>query len=236
MRNPIFTQFEDLPREIGIFPLNGALLLPGGRLPLNVFEPRYLHLVLDALNNDRIFGMIQPDYSNLPPEAANDDMSDEDGPMVEEDPPLYAIGCAGRLRAYEESEDGRLLISLTGLARFRVREELENVNGYRRVVADYSEFAADMEDDPDIALDRDKMEGVVTPYLDAQGMKMNWEVVSNLPDSTLVTSLSMICPFDPREKQALLECKDLQTRADMLLAILEMARYDPADLPGTRRQ
>ena len=236
MRNPIFTEFSDLPKEIGVFPLNGALLLPTGRLPLNIFEPRYLHLILDSLQNGRVFGMIQPDYSNLPPEAANDDVDEDAIVDVAEDPPLYSIGCAGRLRAYEETEDGRLLISLTGLARFRVLEELPGQNGYRRVRADYSEFAADMEESPDISLDRDKMEGVVTPYLDAQGMKMNWEVVANLPDSTLVTSLSMICPFDPREKQALLECKDLQTRSDMLIAILEMARYDPSDLPGTRRQ
>ena len=120
MRSPIETRYEDLPQELPIFPLSGALLLPHGRLPLNIFEPRYLNMTLDALKAGRIFGMVQPDY----------DKKDKDARSP--DPAVYTVGCAGRISSFEETEDGRLLIVLKGLLRFRIQEELESRGGYRR--------------------------------------------------------------------------------------------------------
>src|ERR1700761_1117289 len=131
MRSPIETRFEDLRQELPIFPLSGALLLPWGRLPLNIFEPRYLNMTLDALKAGRIFGMIQPDYDKNPKEESDQQNALKPQP----EPRAYGIGCAGRISSFEETDDGRLLIVLRGLIRFRVMEEIEGRGGYRRVRA-----------------------------------------------------------------------------------------------------
>jgi hypothetical protein len=237
MRSPVDTRYEDLPDELAVFPLPGALLLPWGRLPLNIFEPRYLNMTLDALKAGRLFGMIQPDVDRAP--KAREAGAREPGSNVislSNEPPLYSIGCVGRIVSFEETDDGRILIALKGLIRFRVGAELEGRKGYRRVRPVYDDFKADLEPPPKIEIDREGLMERLKPYLDAQGMKINLDVIKNLSDTTLVTSLCMICPFDPREKQALLECAGLKERAETLMALLQMGVFDAGGKPDGPRQ
>jgi hypothetical protein len=199
---------EDLPAEIAVFPLSGALLLPQGRLPLNIFEPRYLAMVEDSLASGRLFGMVQPDPS-LPPGP--------NGPF------LYRVGCLGRLASFAETDDGRFLITLIGVARFRIGEELESRRGYRRVRVDYSRYLGDLElDRPAAEIDRAALIGALRPYFRARQIDANWEAIDHTPDAMLVTTLAMVCPFDVREKQALLEASTTAERASMLVAIMQM--------------
>lgn len=236
MRSPTQTRYEGLPEELPIFPLSGALLLPWGRLPLNIFEPRYLNMVLDAMSSGRIFGMIQPDQTKLDRARAEGSSADGNVITLSTEPPVYNVGCAGRIVSFEETDDGRILISLKGLIRFRIAEELQGRKGYRRVKAVYDDFKTDMDDAPKIDLDRDTLLERLKPYLDAQGMKVNIDVIKNLSDTTLVTSLCMICPFDPREKQALLESPTLQERAKTLMTLLQMGMFDISGKPDGPRQ
>ena len=203
---------EDLPGTIPIFPLTGVLLLPRGPLPLNIFEPRYLAMVQDALATpQRLIGMVQP-------EAA--------GAGAASVPGVYRIGCAGRVTAFQETEDGRYLITLSGVCRFRVTEELATTRGYRRVKADWDEFADDLAEAPPVDIDRDRMLKPLQTYFRAQQIEANWDAIRETPDERLVTSLAMICPFAPAEKQALLEAPDLARRAEVLTALLEMAALE----------
>lgn len=195
---------ETLP----IFPLAGVLLLPRGRLPLNIFEPRYLAMTRDALAGDRLIGMVQP--------------SDPHQRMAR-DPPVYPTGCAGRITSFSETEDGRFLITLTGLCRFRIREELPPVNGYRRVVPQWDEFARDLRGERKPEFDRDRLIRGLRAYFDRHQIKAEWDTIGSVPGDRLVTSIAMICPFEPSEKQALLEAPDLDERARLLTAIVEMA-------------
>lgn len=209
---------EDLPGEFAVFPLTGALLLPQGRLPLNIFEPRYLAMTLDSLAEGRMFGMIQPNAAEPP------------GPTG---PALYRIGCLGRLSAFSETDDGRLLITLTGIIRFRVAAELAMRRGYRRVRADYTGFADDLDLEARPALDRARLERALRAFFRARSIDANWQAVKDTPDAALVTTLCMICPFEPREKQALLEAPTLDARAEMLLALIEMGAHGgPGPEPG----
>jgi Lon protease-like protein len=216
---PFHPRFEDLPAEIAVFPLAGALLLPEGRLPLNIFEPRYLAMVQDSLAEGRMFGMIQPDPSAQP---------------TPNGPGLFRIGCLGRLSSFAETDDGRLLITLTGLIRFRAVEELPLRRGYRRVRADYAAFADDLDTErAHPGLDRAALLGALGPYFRARGIEANWAAIEQTADALLVTTLSMVCPFDVREKQALLEASTPADRAAMLIALMEMDRLGggaPADV------
>lgn len=225
MRSPIQTQFEDLPEEIPIFPLSGALLLPWGRLPLNIFEPRYLNMILDALGAGRIIGMVQPDYDRS--------TKDSDGKGGGGEPAVYSVGCVGRISSFEETEDGRLLILLKGLCRFSIVSELEGRRGYRRVKASYQAFKTDLDAPAHFEIAREPLFTRLRPYLESNAIKLSLDVLKGLSDPTLVTSLCMVCPFDPREKQALLEAKTLKARYDTLLALLEMAAFEAggADTP-----
>jgi Lon protease-like protein len=218
---PFHPRLADLPREIAVFPLSGALLLPQGRLPLNIFEPRYLAMTLDSLANGRMFGMVQPDAA---------------APKGPGGSVLYRIGCLGRLSSFSETDDGRLLITLTGLLRFRIAAELPlAAGGYRRVQADYAEFAADLAvDGPAPAFDRDELLGALRPYFRARGIEANWEAVEQTSDDMLVTTLSMVCPFDVPEKQALLEAPDGGERARMLVALMRMGAAANAPPPDGR--
>ncbi|MBW6400308.1 LON peptidase substrate-binding domain-containing protein [Roseomonas sp. HJA6] len=212
-------RFAELPEEIAVFPLSGALLLPQGRLPLNVFEPRYLAMTLDSLARGRMFGMVQPD-ARLPAGATG--------------PGLYAIGCLGRLTSFSETEDGRLLITLTGLIRFRIAEELPLApGGYRRVRADYGSYAGDLATDPGpTACDRAALLAALRPYFRARGIEANWEAVEQTADAMLVTTLSMVCPFEASEKQALLEAADTTERARTLVTLLRMGGAANAPCEG----
>jgi len=200
---------EELPAEIAVFPLSGALLLPQGRLPLNIFEPRYLAMTLDSLANGRMFGMVQADGR---------------GTRSKTGPGIYRVGCLGRLSSFSETDDGRLLITLTGVARFRIAEELPLApGGYRRVRADYAEFAPDlMVEDAPAELDRAELLSALRPFFRARGIDANWEAVEQMADAMLVTTLSMVCPFEVPEKQALLEAPDIGERARMLVALMRM--------------
>jgi len=197
-----------LPERLPLFPLRGALLLPGGQLPLNVFEPRYLRMVDDALAGARTIGMIQP----------------RAGPG-EGDPPLYSVGCAGRITSFTETDDGRYLVTLTGLRRFRLGEEIETDAPYRIAAPDYEAFASDAAADPTAEMiDRTRLEKAMRHYLDAEGLKTDWEAVDEAPAEALVASLAMGCPFAPNEKQALLEARSATSRADCLIALMEMSQ------------
>ncbi|WP_426954103.1 LON peptidase substrate-binding domain-containing protein [Muricoccus radiodurans] len=196
-----------LPAEIAVFPLTGALLLPGGRLPLNIFEPRYLAMVEDSLATRRSFGMIQPD-----PGAGR-----RDG-----EPGFYRVGCLGRLSSFAETEDGRFLITLTGVIRFAVTEELTGRGGYRRVRPDYAPYAADLMPQADGAADRPTILTALRPYFRAKSIEANWETIERMDSAALVTTLAMVCPFDPREKQALLEAPTAAARSAMLISLLQM--------------
>lgn len=224
-RNPFDPTYDQLPPTIPVFPLTGALLLPRGRLPLNIFEPRYLAMVKDALATDRMIGMIQPQGA-----VPNNGLAGSAPPGGKGfGPPLFEIGCAGRITSFAETEDGRFLITLTGVCRFTVGEEIATTRGYRRVVPDWSPFAADLDEAEGAVLDRDRLATGLKAYFKQNGISANWDAIAQTPDERLVHSLAMICPFEPGEKQALLEAPDLGSRAQMLLALIEMAVHD---LPG----
>lgn len=198
--------FEDLPATIPIFPLNGVLLLPRAQLPLNIFEPRYLNMTFDALAADRMIGIVQPRGGEGP-----------HGPLV------YSTACAGRIVSFAETDDGRLLITLRGVCRFAVGDEIPTTRGYRRVRPEFESFRSDTEHSgAEVKIDRGALIPVLRGYFDAHGMNADWDVIDETPDAALVSSLSMICPFDPPEKQALLECVDAGARCDMMIALMEM--------------
>ena len=201
---------NNLPAEFPVFPLSGALLLPGGKLPLNIFEKRYLRMVDDALSSGRVIGMIQPDDSRGETPSG---------------PALYRVGCLGRLSSFSETDDGRYLITLTGLIRFGVQVELEVMRGYRRVRADLAKFELDLDRTERPPIDRDRLLASLRAYFEAHGFDANWEAIDEMPDAALVNTLAMVCPFEPPEKQALLEAQTEVERAETLLALLTMGAH-----------
>lgn len=214
--NAHYRHTEDLPGAIPIFPLSAALLLPGGRLPLNIFEPRYLEMVDRALSGPRLIGMVQPHLEGK---------KRDDG-----EPEICRIGCTGRIVSFTESGDGRYLISLHGVCRFRVAEEVEVDSAFRqcRII----HFESDLREDLRAAeVNRPALLKAFRAYLEANDLEADWESVSRAPNSTLVNALSMMAPYGPAEKQALLEAPDMKARADTLVAITQMAlaRRDRGD-------
>jgi Lon protease-like protein len=218
-RNPFDPSFEQLPATLPIFPLSGVLLLPGGRLPLNIFEPRYLAMVLEALADDRMIGMVMP---QRPGGFAGDGLPEQSGL-----PQVQSIGCAGRIVQFAETEDGRILLSLAGIARFEIRTELPlHPNGWRSVSADFERFRNDLEwRSEKTELDRPRLMAALQAFFRARKLDTDWDAVSKAADNNLVTSLSMLCPFGPAEKQALLEAPDSTARARLLTAFLEMGAF-----------
>ncbi len=206
--NPFDPTFEELPATIPVFPLAGVLLLPRGKLPLNIFEPRYLNMTLDALGApSRIIGMIQP----------------SDAEPTGKAPELFRVGCAGRITSFNESDDGRLLITLTGLCRFKVAEEVSIHRGYRRVHTDWAPFADDLTEERPATIDRERLLQGLRDFFKLQGITANWDAIEQSPDERLVTSLAMVCPFAAIEKLALLEAADTADRAAQMIAMIEMA-------------
>jgi Lon protease-like protein len=199
----------DLADVIPVFPLPGALLLPRGQMPHNIFEPRYLMMIDDALRSgQRLIGMIQPDLAH---------------PGPEDKPNLYKVGCVGRITQVAETGDGRYLIQLTGVARFRVDEELAVTTPYRQCRVRYTPFADDFvghkgEDE----VDRESLLQALSDFLKANDLKADWEGIENAPNEALVNALAMMSPYGPAEKQALLEAPDLKTRAEILVAVTEI--------------
>lgn len=208
----------DLPRVIPVFPLPGVLLLPQGRLPLNIFEPRYLQMVRDAVREDGVIGMIQ----TLEP------------PETRPEPKLFRTGCLGRISGQKELDDGRILITLQGLCRFDVAEELAHMTPYRKVVADYSRFLMDCETPLHHSVaNRARFVERVKQYLAARGLASDWNTVEKVPDDALINALAMVCPFEPREKQALLEAETVSARADVMIAIMDFALAQSDTPPQT---
>ncbi len=212
------TRFADLPAALPVFPLDGVLLLPGGRLPLNIFEPRYLAMVDDALAGDRLIGMLQP-------------QAGEGDAVV---PQLYATGCAGRLTSFSETGDNRYLITLYGVSRFDVVREIESDRGYRRIVPDWAQWRDDTTQEPDPDIDRGRLLETLRRFFDSKAAQVDWDRIEQLHDVPLVTTLAMICPFDASEKQALLMAEDSAARAKAMVAMLEMALYSTGGTENAR--
>ncbi len=206
----------DLPRVIPVFPLAGALLLPRRRLPLNIFEPRYLAMVDDTLRHARVIGMVQPSSPD------------------QQRPALYPVGCLGRLTSWSETGDGRFLITLNGVARFRIKSEMETTTPYRQVEAAYGEFADDLEEDEsDADIDRKRLGESLKSYFKQRKIDDYWQSIEQVSCEVLVNSLAMICPFDVAEKQALLEAPVLADRAKLLTTLIEMAAATNGSRGGT---
>lgn len=204
----LMDKYGDLPDTIAIFPLPGALLLPRARLPLHIFEPRYLAMIDDCLKTKhRLIGMIQP----------------RDVPEGQEKR-LNAIGCAGRLTGFSETEDGRYMISLSGLSRFRVREEVQGFAPYRRCLVDWTAFARDTgREEQDRDLDRKSFLALLGRFFQAMELSTDWSSLNDAEPEMLINSLSMLCPFSPEDKQALLEAPSLSTRRETLVTLIEFA-------------
>ena len=210
-----YRKISDLPTLIPVFPLDGALLLPGGQLPLQIFEPRYLNMIDDAMSGERVIGMIQ---------------TREGGERAR--PRLAKVGCAGRVTAYAETGDGRYMITLSGVCRFGVGEELIINTPYRQVRADYSGFAADLEPEGgEVKFDRAPFIATLRRYLEHKGLSVEWEAVNAAPAGALINSLAMGLPLDPAEKQALLEAATLDDRRCALSALLEIDAVADDDDP-----
>jgi len=196
----------DLPETLAVFPLDGAVLFPRWQLPLNIFEPRYLNMIDDAMSGSRMIGMIQTDG----------------GPRTQ--PDLAKVGCAGRVTSYSETDDGRYLITLTGICRFRFQETSDVTTPYRQVAADYELFADDLREAVLIGAKglRKDLEVALSQYAEANEIQADWEAVEKAPLETLVHALAAGCPFEPMERQALLEAEDLNARCDALIKLLTM--------------
>ena len=195
------TRFEQLPRTLPIFPLAGVLLLPGGKLPLNIFEPRYLAMTRDALADARMIGMVQP----LDPKSAA------------KTPEIYLTGCAGKITSFSETDDGRNHITLTGVCRFGVVEELNVTTPYRQVLASYARFRDDLDGSEDASVvERKRLLPALRAYLELSSVPADWKAIERAPSDALVNSLAMVCPFEPSEKQALLEAPTLAERSRVM--------------------
>ena len=206
--NAVYNGAEDCPLVVPVFPLTGALLLPRGQMPLNIFEPRYIAMIDDAIRTHRVIGMIQPEP--------------ETGRQTGE-PGLLQVGCLGRITQFAETGDDRYILTLTGIARFRVVDELAVTTPYRQARISYEDFAIDFtaragEDE----VDRTGLLKALRAFAKANDLKIDWKGVNEAPNEALVNALAMMCPFGPREKQALLEARDLRNRAEVLVAITEI--------------
>ena len=214
-----YRRADDLPLVIPVFPLDGALLLPGGQLPLNIFEPRYLNMFDDAMSGERIIGMVQTRQGG-----------------DEERPNLAPVGCAGRVTSFAETSDGRYLVTLTGVCRFRIGDELPARSPYRQVRADFAVFEEDLREAPTQA----PASGEASPlldalrrYLDHRGLAIDWTSAEAAPSDALINSLAMALPFEPVEKQALLEAPTLADRRETLVALLEIDAVGDDEDPTT---
>lgn len=201
-----YRKIADLPAALPVFPLPGAMLFPRWELPLNIFEPRYLNMIDDAMRGDRLIGMVQSFGG------------------TRAHPGLAEVGCAGRLTRYNETSDGRYLITLSGICRFRITNELDVRTPYRQVTPDWSPYADDLHECPETGLPpREELVRALKAYIAAEGLSADWGAVDTAPMETLIHALAAGCPFSPAEKQALLEAPDLAARAAALIALMEMS-------------
>jgi hypothetical protein len=216
--NHPYSDIRELPDVLPVFPLTGAVLLPRGELPLNVFEPRYVQMVDEAIAGARLIGMIQP-------------LPSGNGATP---PPLFQIGCAGRITRFSETGDGRYLITLTGVIRFRIGAELTDGAAYRRFGVSYAGFEADLLPGAgENAVDRESMVAMLRTFAESSKLEVDWASIDAAPTETLVNALAMMSPFGANEKQALVEAIDLKTRAETLVTL---AKLDLAQRDGERPQ
>jgi len=201
---------EQLPETLPIFPLGGVLLLPGGCLPLHIFEPRYVAMIEDAMASDKVIGMIQPDG----------------GRMRCGSPSVHSIGCAGQITSCTATDDGRYFISLHGLSRFKVADELGGMRGYRVARANWGDFAQDLAPQGPTTFERWRLLSALRRYFSKQQLNCDWSAANACEGDKLVTTLCMVCPFTPAEKQALLEAPDMNARASLLFSLLELNAVD----------
>ena len=212
---------EGLPQTLAIFPLEGALLLPHGQMPLHIFEPRYRNMIEDALGNARMLGMIQPRAAHAHP--------------IPDDVAVFDTGCAGRIISFAETEDGRFVITLKGVCRFRIAEELPLYRGFRRVIPDFGPFRSDLQPASEEGIDRPRLLSAARAFLLMKSIACDWQAAEAASAQALVTSLAMSCPFEPGEKQALLESNSLTDRCQLLISLFEMAMLaSDAPAAGTR--
>ena len=210
----------DLPTTLPLFPLSGALLLPRTDLPLNIFEPRYVEMLETAMEGNRLVGLIQPE-----PQQGQDI------------PKLMRTGCAGRITSYSETVDGRLIITLTGVCRFVLMSEAEVNTPYRQGVVDYTPYEIDLVSGAGVAsVDRAQVLDAFRQFLDSNNMTTNWDDVNSVNTEVLVNTLSLLAPYTPRDKQALLEAPDLKTRSEVLIALTELALKKSLGGNSTRMQ
>lgn len=202
----------DLPRQVPVFPLRAVILLPRATLPLNLFEPRYLQMIEDVVSGNRIIGIAQPERA----------AGDEESPSGK-NTALRRVGCAGRVTAYQELDDGRVVITLTGICRFDIEQEIETANPYRTFGVDFGKFADDFNRGAgEEEVDRERLLHVLKRYLESHHFNADWKAIGNAPSEHLVNSLSIISPYSAEEKQALLEAPNLKSRAEVLVALAEM--------------
>ena len=217
MRSPFLQAFADLPRELPIFPLSGAVVLPGVQLPLNIFEPRYLSMVAAALAQGHLIGMVQPrpDADDNPPE-------------------VHRIGCAGRITSYSETADGRIVLVLTGLCRFEIAEELPERDGYRRVRPDWQRFAGDSDLESGNIGDRERFMGSLRAFCDQRSVEVPWDDIGKMADYDLVNLLCAHLPLGADDKQALLETDGIDARADLMRGLMDMSVFGSGATSGQR--
>jgi Lon protease-like protein len=210
----------DMPATLPVFPLTGVLLLPRGKLPLNIFEPRYLAMVEDALASpDKLIGMIQPTEKERKGHVQ----------------PLYPVGCAGRITSWSETEDGRFLIQLSGIARFTLGEEIATMRGYRRFRPDFNAYAADFDTDESGGFDRKRLIAALKAFFAAEGLEGDWASIEQASDERIISTLAMLCPFNAEEKQSLLECATLADRAKAMTGFCEARAGGNEPPPGALR-
>jgi uncharacterized protein len=202
----VYRKPSDLPETLAVFPLSGALLFPRGQLPLNIFEPRYLNMIDDALAGNRLIGMVQPDGKGEP-----------------DRPGLSQVGCVGKITQFAETEDGRYLITLSGICRFRLDRELPVKSPYRQIAPDWQAFSDDLKAPRGFEVfDRSRLLDVLRQYLDRNNLNADWTSIESAQAEPLVNALSALSPFAPIEKQALLEAATVEDRRDILIALMEM--------------
>ena len=206
-KSPFELSFAQLPETIPVFPLDTVLLLPGGQVPLNIFELRYVQMTQDALaSRDRMIGMVLPKQT---PSSTSRKTN------------LYSVGCAGRITSFEETADGRFLVTLTGYCRFAIKQEIETIRGYRRMAVDWSDYEKDLTIQPNSEINRSLLLDKLKRYMGILSIDMDWGSVAQTPNFNLVTFFSMSLPFQLEQKQSLLECVSVEERADLLVTLIE---------------
>ncbi len=217
MQNPFSIEFNDLPKSLPVFPLPSVLLLPGGRLPLNIFEPRYISMILDSLLHQRLIGIIQT-------RTAVEE-------LVADKAEIFNTGCVGRIVSFTESSDGRLLITLDGLCRFNLLGELEVSNGYRRFNVSFDKYKGDMED-PEGFIERREFGELVKEYFDSENLNIDIGALDKITDKKLLANLAMLCPFETSEKQALMEAENFDEMLEIMGALMKMSIHADISSPN----